>query len=489
MSYPNDTAHLRVALELEHQQLLIWSERTGYLSGEDGLSGVKKALKKDHMMLHQLLSNICTDLDDFKDLHAFYKELNPGISKEQQLASLEEDIVKEAGSLKLSYEKNQSARKHLKGLKHLIRGTKSVTDVVAQPRRLVWASVGKNHFEELLGKLRTNRELLYNWMDDYVQFAILENTKSTCLEMLNVRDEISELKHLLEAMAFLNYHHQSHQEIDTESMSTKFDLEALTRFKISTEEYVKDEDKIHRESHETKKDRTQIKSVKEIDEFHASAELSDGLEQSVDVWIEWKTYVRENYEDAKGNIVRGAPSNFTGRVRELVSLLSFHQPPELCMPMCLGYYDDYEDRERKARFGIILAKPHQVGKATTQRSLFTLLTSLPTPSLTDRIKLSQKLTSCLLYLHTVGWIHKGFRSETITFFTNEDEQYDFTRLLVSGFDHSRPDQEDTVTDSIKIRPRTELYKHPLSQGKVPREHGCKLFDIYALGLILLEVAY
>ena len=486
--YPEDCVHLRVALEFEHQQLLSWGDKVGYLSEEAGLPGLRRALKNDQLVLHSLLSNIRTTMDDFVDLHAFYKDLDPSLNREQQLAAQNIDIAEEAHSLKLSYEKNARARKHLRGLNHLIHGLGTVKDVIAQPRRLVWAAVGKHHFEDLLGKLSKCRASLYDWMDDHIQLAILENTRSANLEMLEVRKDISELRHFLEALTFLNRQQSIDGSTDASSSITRVDLEGLTRFKISNEEYIQDRGRIDRETHHVEKDRKQVQSVTMIDEFRVSAKLVEDPEQSVDVWIEWRAYSRENYEDNDGIIVHGIPPSVVGRMRELVSLLRFEQPSELCLPTCLGYFDDYEEIEKEQRYGIIYARPYGIGQIT-QRSLFTLLKNLAQPSLTDRIQLSRNITSCLLYLHTVNWIHKDLRSESIIFYKEEGQKFTFSQPIISGFDHSRPDQEGTVTTSIKLRPRNELYKHPLNQGKVPKEHGCKVFDIYALGLILLEVAY
>ena len=487
---PKECEYLRVALELEHQKLLSWSEKAGYLGGHNGIARIQQAIRKDHTMLVTTLSTVRTVVDDFTDLHAFYQELNPRMSKQEQVETLQKDIAREAGSVVLSYEKGRKAREHLRGLNHLIHGAEMVKDVVTQPRRLVWAAVGKDNFQELLRKLSNLNTLLYDWMDDHVQRAILENTQSANLQMLLVRQDLYDIKSFLNATMFLNS--QKSKQSDYESSSTtvvpRIELEGLARLKILNEEYLQDQSKIEGEIDLFKKNRSQLRSLDVTDKHRTNAKFFLKADAPpMEVWIEWKYYSRENYED-KNKLQFGVHPTVTARVRELVTLLHHDKPLELCTPKCLGYFDDYEANQVQERYGIIYEKPPGPGQTALQDSLFSLLTKIQMPSLTERILLTRPLTSCLLYLHAVNWIHKEFRSENISFFTDSKGNYGLRKPYISGFDHSRPDQSGTVTPASSLRFRSEMYRHPLNQGDVPQQHGCKVFDIYALGLVLLEVA-
>jgi serine/threonine protein kinase len=92
-----------------------------------------------------------------------------------------------------------------------------------------------------------------------------------------------------------------------------------------------------------------------------------------------------------------------------------------------------------------------------------------------------------MYLHSVNWLHKGFRSDSIIFFPDPEKtgQLDYAAPILSGFNYARPDLPSEFTE----RPAgVDLYRHPdLTKDLCTRSK--KSHDIYSLGIVLLEIAY
>jgi hypothetical protein len=62
----------------------------------------------------------------------------------------------------------------------------------------------------------------------------------------------------------------------------------------------------------------------------------------------------------------------------------------------------------------------------------------------------------------------------------------WSRPYLVGFEFSRPDSSDEATEKPEQSIRFNLYRHPSAQG-IPGESFRKGFDIYSLGVVLVEV--
>ncbi|UKZ71328.1 uncharacterized protein TrAtP1_012288 [Trichoderma atroviride] len=77
------------------------------------------------------------------------------------------------------------------------------------------------------------------------------------------------------------------------------------------------------------------------------------------------------------------------------------------------------------------------------------------------------------------------------FFKTRTGHVDYSQVYLSGFDFSRPGGPEEVTDIPGVDAEHDLYRHPRAQanrGKL-RERSKKSFDIYSLGVILVELAH
>ena len=94
-------------------------------------------------------------------------------------------------------------------------------------------------------------------------------------------------------------------------------------------------------------------------------------------------------------------------------------------------------------------------------------------------------------------VHESFRSENILFFgshtsnASNNEQIDaseknnLTQPWIFGFEFSRPDSFFSA-GFIDTCPDRDVYRHPERQGQ-PLTTFKKVHDIYALGIVLLEI--
>ncbi|KAL8706111.1 MAG: hypothetical protein Q9201_000813 [Fulgogasparrea decipioides] len=113
------------------------------------------------------------------------------------------------------------------------------------------------------------------------------------------------------------------------------------------------------------------------------------------------------------------------------------------------------------------------------------------PSLEDRFRLAFNLASSLLHLHAKGLLHKNINSRNIVFFTHHTDNSSDTKPWKKGIIH-RPflTSFDQCTEEVYTELEepfiSNIYRHPqYERGR--RSRFIPHFDIYSLGLILLEI--
>lgn len=197
------------------------------------------------------------------------------------------------------------------------------------------------------------------------------------------------------------------------------------------------------------------------------------------VWVEWR-----NYEDVNVAGHLKVDPKTVGRMDRLVTLLKIPtKPEEFCVPPCEGYFVD----EEYTRIGMVFSAP---AGATVEspRSLLDCLEGPPI-SLSSRVQIAQTLASWLLHLHSVCWFHKGIRSSSVLFFT-APQSAELGRPYVTGFDYARTAKDDSVTTQPPIGvDDNDLYVHPAYLDPYRTQGYRQVFDIYSLGVVLIELAY
>ncbi|RDW75037.1 hypothetical protein BP6252_06179 [Coleophoma cylindrospora] len=203
------------------------------------------------------------------------------------------------------------------------------------------------------------------------------------------------------------------------------------------------------------------------------------------VVIEWVEYDKDD-PDARFNHIR--------RIDDLARMIhgASDRHPDLHTLDCLGYTDDTST----SRYGLIYSAP-----ATSSSSLHSLISSdgLRTPDLGDRFKLAHTLAVALWALHSLDWLHKSLSCSNILFFPSAFSSSatkataaaatipDISSPFLLGFDASRPDSETEMSIASRNPTLMDLHRHPASLNGLSRKPYCKCYDIYSLGLILLEI--
>ncbi|KAH3916588.1 hypothetical protein HBI56_047710 [Parastagonospora nodorum] len=227
-------------------------------------------------------------------------------------------------------------------------------------------------------------------------------------------------------------------------------------------------------------------------------ERTEASYRGAPVWIEWKP----NEVAGPGQPDGQVDPKIRTRVQKLAALLNQNnRKVTFRAPHCLGYFVDQS--EDQSRFGLVFEKPASVPPSTPPTTLRTMIedTSAEIPSLTDRINLMRLLAETLERLHAVDWLHKGLRSANILFFQHTNRktgalEINYSDPYISGFDYSRPATNDDMTERPTDNPRADIYRHPHVQSTGNREESSsgresykKSYDIYSLGVVLLEIAY
>lgn len=202
-----------------------------------------------------------------------------------------------------------------------------------------------------------------------------------------------------------------------------------------------------------------------------------------DVVVEWVHYDADEFEERFAHVKR-----LDDLAKMMHSASSSH--PDLHSIDCVGYTDD----KVNGRYGLVYNAP-----APSFSTLYALISSsdLKTPDLDERIKLAKTLAVSLWSLHSLDWLHKSLCASNILFFPSAFSSAaqsstasaalvpDISSPFLSGFDASRPDLDIALSVVPKNPSILDLHRHPDSRrGTTPY---CKSFDIYSLGLVLLEI--
>jgi hypothetical protein len=515
---PKQCEHLQLALKLEYNNLLQWAKIAGLLEDEEaadgGTSKIATIIGADQVILVAVLSEIRTLLEDFAALNGKYIELQPEDDLKAEKTAAGIDVVEFIGSVSIKSETTKADRRMISGLKSIMGTSKDILKIAKHPRRIKWAALDEPAFNKLLLKLRDLTNYLHSLLDAHQSQILRETTRKTYLELLHVSGKVDDLKDLVLAAGILtarsqhpNPHPSAHQN---EGM-----LAALAQCK-SLREVVESPSYKHTRA-ET---RLPVSTIK-YDPCPSPTPLSGDFDRSYGtytanghtsrIWIEWKKYTLEYFKDDMTAVnstgahptMKVNPQTLT-RVQGLATLLKSPKPSMLSTPHCLGYFDDREaSKGNPSRFGLVYLIPSGLSPPIIPVSLHTLILTAAKPSLTARIALAHRLATALLYLHAANWLHKDLRSANILFFppspspnpsqsaslsspSNQPPTYLLSPLL-SGFAYSRPDtpSENTTTYPTLI-PSHELRRHPSAQGLSPQK-ARKSHDIYALGIIMLEL--
>jgi len=535
-----DHEYLVLRLRLEQQRLFAWSETSGLLDYD--AENNTKVLESNVFGLHRttvldLLVQIKVLFEEFEERQVRHKRLRTEYEDELEVQNGSKRQVQHIGitasgkpnktndgSVPLSPRRRQFIKNALDSWKKTSK---------SGMKRLRWASFEKEDFEGLLHNFSVLNDNITGLLDTRLQKEIWSTTQDTNRAVLQLHHELADLQQIVKAtyaMTTLSLSTQitsnppPYQAVRSEknNASGLETLAQLARFKAFNESIEADTPPDYNTATILKlgdpgAEKVAMKINRSAISFdptvspqaprcEANYRRPDGTDQRV--WIEWKEYEWSPSSTGPSPLI-------IDRAQKLAALLHHRPKPEhFRVPHCLGYFDNSEpDPERSTRgegsdsdaeaeedwefrIGFVFEKPEEVPPETEPISLLQLLqnTGLSKPSVTDRIALAKALANCILYLHSVNWLHKGLRSDNIIFFApaskDERRRIDYTLPYLSGFDFARPARPGEFTEQPADDVELSIYRHPstLSIGS-ERPSYRKSFDIYSFGVILVELAY
>lgn len=529
---PETAKYLNLRLRMEQQRLFAWSETSGLLDLENAKDldnfNASKINGANAFIIHR-----STILDLLMQIQCLFKEFEKAQRKNGRLMTDngpiggDDEFVNPAEDASKAHVPLSESRR-----KYIIKAMKQARSITKEAlsegrRRLLWASFDKAAFEDLLQRFSTLNDNMTDILDARLQTEIHRTTQDTNRGVLQLHKDISSLQRLVQALDIKMSSSRYQVAILPQYASNASGLQLLSqlaKFKAFNESIESQSTgpwddatamalQLGRpdiEKANTRIDRSRIilTTSDVADETSVRCEAvylkDDGAKQNI--WIEWK-----EYEYGKGK-AQSPPPEIIDRVQKLAALLGHSPKPDAFrVPRCLGYFDnarrsgssdagsESEEDTVDTKIGFVFEKPLDEGVSPEALpvSLFDLLSS-PRPRVTDRIRLAHAIANCLLYLHSVNWLHKGLRSHNIVFFPvtaiaqgDRSTKIEWSKPYLSGFDFARPARADEMTEIPCYEPTYNLYRHPSTQGFGfgPRESFRKTFDIYSLGVILVELAH
>lgn len=516
MGYDDECKYLNLRLRMEQQRLFAWSETSGLLDLD--AKNHDKILNSNIFNLHRQ-----TVLDMLVQIQCLFDEFTNHQRRHDNLKTVRDDDnilgAPEKDSKQANFPMSERKRDFIKNAMASLKA-KSHDGY----QRFRWVSFDKSAFELLLSKFSVLNDNMTNILDHSLQVEIRNTVQDTNRGVLLLHHKIADLSHLVLAL-------KSQLDAGATSSTTaasrlsKLEKEAaidalvqlskLAKFKAFNEtidpktgQPIQVDEAAAKflelaspsQPRNVQVPRYLIELDPDVDESEAprcEAVMKTAAGKKK-VWIEWKDY------DTAGQHPHSlSKKDIVDRVRKLASLLNHSPKPEAFRtPHCLGFFDkadpdvpadDVDILDR--RLGLIFERPNNDLLHTTLPpvSLHELLqdNGVRKPRVTERVRLANALSNCVLYLHAVNWLHKGLRSHNVLFFRTRTGHIDYCQPYLSGFDFSRPGGSDEMTDVPGDDAEHDLYRHPNAQAnrRKERQRSKKSFDIYSLGIIFVELAH
>ncbi len=517
---PGDCHYLKVRLQLEQQRLLNWGEASGLLNAsseqydrgafEETFGGATRHLVVDQLMQVQLLVN------EFEKWQLRYVG-NRTVDSKKDLEARPDSCL--SGETLGAEEQIKKFPRRIEMLNKALRGMRDMQHV---PKHFIWASWDKAKFESMLEHLTRLNDGIFSIMGTNVQREIHRATQETNRAVLQLFNKVDDLDQLIKALE-LDPGHKRKETVgtlpvflrgknreDAQQDDQLTDLATFKSFFQSTEgrqEFLSANRKIYPRETLTGMEWLSLAPA-DIEILHNNSEpgtahqaaryramYRESSQNRVPVWIEWKYYERPPRGQA------GPEPLILERLQKLAALLHKESKPAgFRVPQCIGYLNESTSsaikhpEKTECRIGLVFEYPNAAVPSAEPITLLQLLRVYQQgeePSLTKRIELGHIIASALSCLHSVNWLHKGLRSANIVFFPDKTKEsdVDLSKPYLCGFDFSRPSSRDEMTELPPHNPEFDVYRHPRAHSESPRASFHKVYDIYSVGVILVEIAY
>ena len=194
------------------------------------------------------------------------------------------------------------------------------------------------------------------------------------------------------------------------------------------------------------------------------------------VLVEWKAFEKRWADKLKP------------RIEALGILLSKANDHSICSLPFLGFFQEYDQNRYALIFEIrpsidaeLVARPIAI------QTLHDRL-SQTAPPIKERVDIALSLARAVRQLHTAGWLHKGIRSENLLFFdAGKEDHKSLQGPYLAYFVYARAvcltEFSEPALNASDVVSRA-LYTH---KGNLEGSSFRKSFDVFSLGLVLLEI--
>ncbi|KAH6867268.1 prion-inhibition and propagation-domain-containing protein [Thelonectria olida] len=443
---PEEYANLRLQLQLEEGRLLSWGHAFGFVKNNaDDESSVRITIPDPVRYMVQ------GKLEPLWDRILKFTAETPSFTRQPE----SNQTLGSGGRFKL---KLVFSDLRFKGLK-----------LKAQ---IKWATFEMGKLKDLVDCARHVNDSLISLSELKTQREIYDMVQSTWMGLLDVQDTVGGLKELIEALSVNNTPGLSHMQ--TENLLR--DLAQLKKRKLQAQS---DADGATSAGDESSLKLAAKKVVVKGPEESAGLRWEAVVDDKAGYWLEFKPYPRPSdpSRPTKDELERLV-------VCELAMLLHLKLPPSFRVPRCIGYYDE------GGAFGLVFEKTNQ--KASLVSLSCCLRRKIPQPDLGTRLALARAVAETVYQLHAVDWLHKALRAGNILLFEETGASIAYAEPCVSGFDLARPVSQPNLTqEAYPGGIDDDFYRHPHNQLCNPSHRKYpyhKDFDLYSLGIVLIEIA-
>ncbi|KAF7937476.1 uncharacterized protein EAE98_001790 [Botrytis deweyae] len=334
------------------------------------------------------------------------------------------------------------------------------------PKRLWWAAVDKQKFENMVCDVRGIVNGLWNLLDPVQREDSSAMLRQILAGVIQISQSVSELRALQQSgLADSNITPTYADDV----VSLAADLK-LKRIEIKDIELA---GKTEAPTIPVTLSAMNRRMLTNVTQISINVNVAQGFYDGQPVWIEYK------------DVPQRLKSKLTSRVKNLALLLALTKNPSFHTLRCQGYL------EEEARFVFIYQWPESSISQISSETRFAMsLTELirdpktfASISVTDRLQVARELCKTLLAFHTAGWLHKDIRSDNVMFFRENG----WSMPYVTGFSFARQDSPSEISEQPSKEPLADIYRHPHALGE-PSTSFQKHMDMYSLGLLLLELA-
>jgi len=493
---PERYESLRLRLQIQYGRLLDWAEAAEITESQEKFG---RKVKMNGATVMALLSEMRSLLKSMRSVSLRYdgmiEKWPEEADKKSRLRPIDTVNLKEYRAIFESRDIPKDKRKYPKGLHRVIELATGGREILKHPKRIRWAIADEKKFKEDLARMQQLTDFLHETLGDHQVKILMETTRDTYLAILQLTKEVRQMKAVAEAAPAPTANQYDNAEVESifsqaetltddrfppaetglTTMHGTTIFERLATFRAMYTRLYGTEEALASPS--------KLDPDKELDNLMVPEGMQrvTAFYRGKNVWIEWKSYKPEEVFTDTSVIYQVSEKQQKDAERLIALLQAKEKPEEFCVPDCAGYFEDAKHK----RFGFVYEIRDPGVSKFEPKSLLQLF-ELKAAPLKARVGLAKRLSVCLLYFHATNWLHKALRSASILFFGDKGVA-ELDRPYISSFEYSRPDRNSATFTGAPETLEWAVYCHPDYLGRPG--YFRKSYDIYSLGIILIEIAY